>query len=78
MSRSSISFTTPNEQWIKMQIDSQEFSSKSEVINDLIRNARDKQNQFDYVRRMLIEGEQSGLSERTPEQIMESVVKRKL
>ncbi|PHS16869.1 MAG: CopG family transcriptional regulator [Kangiella sp.] len=77
MSRSSITFTTPNENWIKTQIDSQEFSSKSEVINDLIRSARAKENQYDYVRAMLIEGERSGLSERTPEQIMESVINRK-
>jgi len=40
MSRTSISFTPPNEKWIQEQIDSQEFMSKSDVINDLIRRAR--------------------------------------
>jgi len=77
MPRSSISFSPPNEEWLKAQIESKEFSSKSEVINDLIRSARTKQNQFEYVRTMLIEGEQSGVSERSPELIMKDVIERK-
>ena len=40
MSRQSITFTKPNDEWLKTQVDSQEYSSKSEVINDLIRQAR--------------------------------------
>lgn len=37
MPRQSISFTPPNDQWLKAQVESQEFSSKSDVVNDLIR-----------------------------------------
>ena len=41
MSRQSISFTPPNDEWLRAQVESKEFSSKSEVINDLIRKARE-------------------------------------
>ncbi len=40
MTRQSISFTKPNDEWLKSQVDSKEYSSKSELINDLIRQAR--------------------------------------
>lgn len=37
MARQSISFTQPNDEWLKSQVDTQEYSSKSELVNDLIR-----------------------------------------
>ena len=40
MARQSISFTQPNDEWLKSQVDNQEYSSKSELVNDLIRQAR--------------------------------------
>ncbi|WP_430461738.1 ribbon-helix-helix domain-containing protein [Thalassolituus sp. LLYu03] len=39
--RASLSLTEPNERWIQAQIDSKEFTSRSEVVNDLIRKARE-------------------------------------
>jgi len=74
MSRTSISFTKPNEQWIKTQIDSEEFTSKSDVINDLIRKARDQHNQVEYIREKLISAEARGFDSRTLEQVMDSVI----
>jgi antitoxin ParD1/3/4 len=40
MTRQSISLTDPNDSWLKDQIEKQEFSSKSELINALVRKAR--------------------------------------
>ena len=40
MVRQSISFTQPNDEWLKAQVNSKEYASKSELINDLIRQAR--------------------------------------
>jgi len=48
MSRQSISFTKPNDEWLKTQVDNKEYSSKSELVNDLIRQARKQQVQIDY------------------------------
>ncbi|MGK0308964.1 MAG: antitoxin ParD1/3/4, partial [Urechidicola sp.] len=40
MGRQSISFTQPNDEWLKNQVDRKEYSTKSELVNDLIRQAR--------------------------------------
>ena len=37
MARQSISFTQPNDEWLKNQVDRKEYSTKSELVNDLIR-----------------------------------------
>lgn len=58
MARQSISLTPPNDKWLKAQVESQEFTSKSEVVNDLIRKARE----IGYVRAKLDKAEQSGFS----------------
>lgn len=65
MTRQSISLTRPNDQWLKAQVESEEFTSKSDVVNDLIRKAREIEN----IRSELIAAEQSGFSDRTPDQI---------
>lgn len=39
--RTSLSISESNEKWIQAQIGSNGFSSRSEVLNDLIRNARE-------------------------------------
>lgn len=77
MSRSSVSITPPNEKWIKSQIDNEEFINKSDVLNDLIRKARSRQDDNEIIRAKLIEGERSDMSERTPDDIMKSVIKKK-
>jgi antitoxin ParD1/3/4 len=49
MARQSISLTEPNDKWLKSQIDSKEYTSKSELVNDLIRQARHQQRQVDWI-----------------------------
>ena len=66
MARQSISFTPPNDQWLKAQVDSQEYSSKSEVINDLIRRARE----VEETRARLIQAELSGFTELSQDEIL--------
>ena len=77
MTRASISITPPNDSWIKSQIESEEFSSRSDVINDLIRKARNEQDEILAIRAALIKGEGSGTSSRTPDKIMQAVIERK-
>lgn len=66
MARQSISFTTPNEAWLKEQVESEEYTSKSEVVNDLIRKARENE----YIRNKLISAEQGGFSNLTRDEIL--------
>lgn len=67
MSRQSISFTKNNDDWLNAQVQNQEYASKSEAVNDLIRQARRKQEEIEWVRAKLKEGEKSGFIEVTEE-----------
>ncbi len=62
MGRQSISFTKPNDDWLKDQVNSKEYSSKSELVNDLIRQARNQQARIDWIRAKLEKAEKSGFT----------------
>ena len=70
MARQSISFTKPNDEWLKAQVDNEEYSSKSELVNDLIRQARKQQVQIDWIREKLDKSESSGFTDDTKDQIL--------
>ncbi len=70
MARQSISFTEPNDDWLKNQVDNKEYSSKSELVNDLIRQARKQQRQIDWITSKLETAENSGFTKDTKEQIL--------
>jgi antitoxin ParD1/3/4 len=70
MSRQSISFTQPNDDWLKAQVESKEYSSKSELVNDLIRQARKQQQQIDWLRSKLERAENSSFTSDSKEQIL--------
>ncbi|MFD2561268.1 ribbon-helix-helix domain-containing protein [Aquimarina rubra] len=70
MARQSISFTKPNDEWLKTQVDSNEYSSKSELINDLIRQARKQQAQIDWIRAKLDKAENSGFTNDSKNEIL--------
>ncbi len=76
MIRQSISVTEPNDAWLNSLVESEEYSSKSEIVNDLIRRARSRhQAQIEKIRAELIKGEQSGICTQTPEEIREEIKK---
>ena len=70
MARQSISFTKPNDDWLKEQVDSQEYTSKSELINDLVRQARKQQAEIDWIRTKLDDAEQSGFTSESKQEIL--------
>lgn len=70
MIRQSISFTEPNDEWLKSQIASKEYASKSELVNDLIRQARSQQQQIDWIRLKLEKAENSGFTTETRAEIL--------
>ena len=75
MRRQSISFTQPNDEWLKSQIDSKEYSSKSELVNDLIRQARNQQQQIDLIRLKLDRAEKSGFTTDSKSEILDQSIK---
>lgn len=70
MARQSISFTQPNDEWLKSQVDKKEYSSKSELVNDLIRQARHQQQQIDWIRIKLEKAERGGFTKDSKEEIL--------
>ncbi len=70
MSRQSISITKPNDEWLKIQIEKEEYSSKSELVNDLIRQARKQNAQIDWIRAKLEKAEESGFTNDSKDQIL--------
>ncbi len=70
MARQSISFTEPNDEWLKAQVQSKEYSSKSELVNDLVRQARMQQREIDLIKLKLEKAEQSGFTSQSQKEIL--------
>lgn len=70
MSRQSISLTKPNDEWLKTQVEKEEYSSKSELVNDLIRQARRQQAQIDWLKLKLEKAENSGFTNVSKDEIL--------
>jgi antitoxin ParD1/3/4 len=70
MARQSISFTERNDDWLKSQVDNKEYSSKSELVNDLVRQARHQQRQVDWIATKLEKAKKSGFTNNTAAEIL--------
>jgi len=70
MTRQSITLTAPNDEWLKKQVQSKEYRSKSDIVNDLIRQARARQEEIELIRAKLIKSENSHFISQTKEEIL--------
>ncbi|EPR65640.1 hypothetical protein ADICYQ_5347 [Cyclobacterium qasimii M12-11B] len=61
---------------MKQKIEENEFSSKSELINDLIRRQREQEEERLLLRNELIKGENSGLSNKSMAEILTEAKQR--
>ena len=73
MPRKSITFTNAHNEWLKAQVASGQYRSESELISDLIRERQNRNTGIEAIRLALIEGEKSGVSNQTPEDIRKEV-----
>lgn len=80
MARQSISLTRPNDEWLKSQVENEEYSSKSELVNDLIRQAREQQKEVDWIRAKLIKSEEKlkskGYVDKSSDEILANIKER--
>jgi antitoxin ParD1/3/4 len=76
MARQSISLTEPNDKWLKSQVDNKEYTSKSEIVNDLIRQARQQQNKVDWIKIKLDKAEKSGFTSDSASDILKDAKRR--
>lgn len=75
--KKTVNVTDQQEDWIKAQIAGGHYGNDSELIRDLIRKEQARSAELDALRAALVEGEKSGISDRTPEEIFDAVVERK-
>lgn len=78
MARQSITLAEQNDEWLKNQVAENEFTSKSEAINYLIKQARDREAYDDYVSMKLERGEKSGYAEKQTREEMLAEFKKRL
>lgn len=76
MTRQSITLAKQNDEWLKAQIAEEEFTSKSEAVNYLIKQAREREAYDDYVSMKLERGEKSGFSTKTKEELLIEIKKK--
>ncbi len=78
MTRQSISLTSLNEEWLKNQVSLNEYSSKSEAVNYLIKQARSQEEYYEFVRNKITNGENSGLAKKQSREEMLAEFKKNL
>ncbi|MBP6040126.1 MAG: CopG family transcriptional regulator [Flavobacterium sp.] len=71
MARQSITLANQNDQWLKEQVAKEEFTSKSEAVNYLIKQARERDAYHEYVQMKIDSGIKSG---RAPKQTKEEML----
>lgn len=74
MRRQSINFTDPNSDWIKAEVESSEYNSASDLVNDLIRQRRQEEGaKIGVIRALILEGIESDITDLTPQQTKDQV-----
>ena len=76
MTRQSITLANQNDEWLKQQIAKEEFTSKSEAVNYLIKQAREHDEYVEFVRMKLDRAERSGFSTKTKEELLADIKKK--
>ena len=76
MQRKTITVTEQQNAWIKSQIDSGKYGNDSEYLRELIRLDQEHKQKIAVLRSALIEGEKSGISKRSMDDILKDAKKR--
>lgn len=76
MQRKTITVTEQQNIWIKSQVDSGEYGNDSEYLRSLIRHDKDYRHKIELLRSALMEGEKSGVSDRSMTDILNDAKKR--
>lgn len=78
MARQSITLANQNNEWLKRQVQNEEFTSKSEAVNYLIKQAREREAYDEYVNIKLEKAEKSGLAKKQTREEMLAEFKQRL
>lgn len=73
MAKISISMTDGMNDYVQSRVKAGEYNNTSEYFRDLVRRDQDRREAHEKLRKMLNDAEASGISPRTPQQIMSDV-----
>lgn len=76
MTRQSITLVNQNDEWLKEQISKEEFTSKSEAVNYLIKQAREREEYHNYVQMKIDSGLKSSFSTKTKKELLVEIKNR--
>lgn len=74
--RKSITFTQQQDLWIKQQIEKGDYTNDSEYLRDLVRRDQAEQQKLEELRAAIQEGLDSGVSDKTVDQIWKEAEER--
>ncbi len=77
MVKKSITVTEQQERWMQAQMAAGNYGTDSELIREAIREKQNRTVELEAIRAALIEGEESGVSNRTPDDIINAVIKKR-
>jgi antitoxin ParD1/3/4 len=78
MTRQSITLANQNDEWLKKQVAEEEFTSKSEAVNYLIKQAREREEYHNFVQMKIDRGIKSGFAEKQTREEMLAEFKKRL
>ena len=70
MPRQTITISGPNHDWLQSRVESGEFRTQTEAVNDALRRVREMESGVEATRAKLICAEQRGFTSDTPEKIL--------
>ena len=77
MVKKSITVTDQQEDWIQQQMNSGHYGTDSELIREALREKQNRMAEVEAIRTLLMEGENSGVSKMTPEELIEAVIEQR-
>jgi antitoxin ParD1/3/4 len=77
MATMNVSLPDPMKDWVEAQTQDGKYANSSDYVRDLIRRDQACQEKRQALIQALIEGEKSGISERTPDEIMNAVLEQR-
>ena len=76
MTKQSVNFTPPNDDWLNAKVASKEYPNKTDIINDLIRREREREEKFKILKAAIEKGLASDITDDNVLDIMQRVEKR--
>ena len=70
MPRQTITLSAPNHAWLQDRVDSGEFKTQTEAVNDALRRVREIESGVEDIRARLIKAEHSGFTTLTRDDIL--------